>query len=467
MGDIDLHSSNAAYTLGKLKTDDWQNFNGNNTSTGYPMNQQIPPYMSQRAASEEKGKPFGEIQVQRVFINRDVPERFHCFESNNSDIRRLGKEDAGDSRGIVGAEEEDSKDDEYNGIEGGPIPEIPLHDNNNNNNAYQSSDIIFSNGNNREKRRLELFEKYSDLYRFKEDHRLKLYTHQKRKLNSQLKDLSQPKEDNIKDWDLNEHYRDLSEKTDYELTKVKVLRNHRRVENLKNYYTETSKVYQQAYNALNIKLESLKGYLTKQRSLLINLDRDFTEIGSSRSGKFYSGFNTDNSETVDNEDQNEKTVTNEDTAKSDSSETDTGGTSSSAAQRRSNKKNKNKITKKEKEILNANNQLLSSILTGFAPLLTDKEFQVITSEDFKTRYNVSNGPSVLPSSTVEDGFSSGGGASATTTSAGPKKRGPRVRNTDKDTTIMNKIMKGYTAPDDLNPNDVEDDLTFLRKLRRK
>lgn len=425
VGDIDLTSSNAAYTLEKLKQDEWY-YHQNN----FPQQVLYQPNVE----GEEE-----ENDSERIFINRDIPERFLKISKNESDIRNDVEKKFDEKTDLLIEEEEFKIADLSKKLK------FPVNEQN------YGSDLIFSNGNNREKRRNELFEKYSDLYRFKEENRINLFLKEKLQIENKLKDLSQTNDEDIKNFETIEQFKDLTEYRDYELIKVKLMRNYRRNENLKNYYSETSKIYENVFNQLNLKLESLKNYLTKQKNLLVNLDRDFTEISSSRSNKFYSGFNEDevklNYNESDNDSQENEHI---EINNNESSETDTGGNSSSTYKKLN---KKNKVTKVDKN--NNNNQLLSSILSGFAPLLTDKEFEIITSEDFKSRYKGSN----TNKDAENDEFSSG--------STNTKKRGPRIRNTDKDTTIMNKIMKGYTAPDNLKPDEIEEDLILFKSMIQK
>lgn len=364
---------------------------------------------------------------------------------------------------------------------------------------HSNADIIFANGNNREKRRVEMFENYSELYKYKEAQREKLYKQQRQILVQKIKELSTPHNFNtaIPDETKNlifEQEMDLVEARDFELTRLKYWRNYRRNENLKNYYKQSVEIYQDANKVLINKLEKLKIFFNKQKNLLVNLDREYTDINSNRAEKFYTGFQSHSkSQSPEPQSQQQQQQVQEDTdhlsipepdhGSATSSETDVGFTSANSTSRTSTiksrgvggggKKRSRPSTSDKSSKLN--NTLMSSIQEGFAPILTHEEFTILTTDDSRKPIQPSSitssskkGSSPHNSETDQpsnQGTSGSRGGRTTTSSRAVREARDREGYGAKDshTAMLNRIMKQYVAPDALAEIDVEDDLKILRK----
>lgn len=151
---------------------------------------------------------------------------------------------------------------------------------------YPIQDVIFANGNNREKRRVEVFEYYSELYKYKEHHRDSLYNLEKVLMDEKLREHSIPRQ-MITEVGEDEDENDICERRDLELLRLRYWRRFQRNENIRLYYKETHRIHKDATQALNIKLERLKQHLLKQAEQLDMLDRDITDISSGKTEKLY------------------------------------------------------------------------------------------------------------------------------------------------------------------------------------
>lgn len=360
---------------------------------------------------------------------------------------------------------------------------------------HSNADIIFANGNNREKRRVEMFENYSELYKFKEAQREKLYKQQRQVLVQRIKDLSTPHNFNTsipeeKDRLLFEEEMDLVEARDFELTRLKYWRNYRRNENVKNYYKQSMEIYQDANGVLVNKLEKLKTFFNKQKNLLINLDREYTDINSNRAEKFYTGFQTQSKsqspepqqQLVEDTDHLSLPDHQADHGSATSSETDMGFTSANSTTRTSTIRSRGgsrKHTRPNSQSSNSqssklNNTLMTSIQEGFAPILTHEEFTILTSDDPRKPQSSTQSSSSKKGSSPHNsetdqpsnqGTSGGRGGRTTTSSRAVREARDREGYGAKDshTAMLNRIMKQYVAPDALTEGDVEEDLKVLRK----
>ncbi|ONH66114.1 hypothetical protein BON22_4097 [Cyberlindnera fabianii] len=454
----------------------------------------------------------GEEHVQKVYLHRrthlNQDPRVQYTESHlrEQDHGRPSKENNADTVKENSAAEDnvldrlhtDVKIEEKDGDESMPdataaiLPtDIP----------FSAADIIFANGNNREKRRVEFFDYYSKLYKFKESHRSDIYHHEKKLLEDRLAALSKPRTflsevatlEESGDKLLYELEQDIVETRDFELTRLKHWRRFQRNENLRSYYYDSSKVYKEATEQLDRRLDKLKNFFVKQKALLSNLDRDMGDIGSARATRLYSGFvgkeNIGDDEVVP---ENERYKTTEkgpsmgNTSSGESSETDTGASSSGhqmsgASSGRGGWRGRGrrgrggwrggprggrggaKATQSRSSSTVPSSvpemKLLNSIVDGFAPILTQEEFAAVVGDDTLSR----EGHGALILGRRGEGASD---SESNTDTASDKKRPYYGRGRgEKDTTAMNKIMKTYLPPDDLKPEEVEDDLALIRSLK--
>ncbi|CAM9024477.1 unnamed protein product [Wickerhamomyces anomalus] len=354
------------------------------------------------------------------------------------------------------------------------------------NTKHSNADIIFANGNNREKRRVEMFENYSELYKFKEQNRDAIYHNQRLHLQKKLDLLSRPKNPNTEVAELNnddeffEQEQDLVEKRDFELTRLKNWRRYRRNENLKNYYKQSNEIYRSTNELLIDKLERLKQFFIKQKNLLNNLDREYTDISSTRAEKFYTGFRQepqphqlesfpqhDNEALATESDHDHLTIPQElqDPQTQDSSETDTGFTSTNSAvvikRGPGRPSRKSKIKKPQSAKSKLNNTIMSSIIEGFAPILTNDEFQLVTNDETRTKINLTISTPV--NSDTDSKKDQNGGNNGRTTTSSRAVREARDREGYRDNNAaMNKIMKHYVSPDELTSEMIDEDLKLLR-----
>lgn len=151
---------------------------------------------------------------------------------------------------------------------------------------YSLSDVIFANGNNRDKRRAEVFEYYSELHKYKEHRRDPLYHNAKVGLTRRIALLTSPRL-LLAENGGNAEEQDLCEERDMELTRLRHWRRYQRNENVKLYYKDSSRVYKEAVNAVDKRLEKLKQFFQKQRQQLAAQDKELSDISSSRSEKLY------------------------------------------------------------------------------------------------------------------------------------------------------------------------------------
>jgi hypothetical protein len=151
---------------------------------------------------------------------------------------------------------------------------------------FSHGDIIFANGNNREKRRGEVFEYYSELHKYKERNRQTIYQNQRAQLLKDLSENSKPRLFVTEDGETNAE-QDLVEQRDLELTRLRHWRRYQRNENVKLYYEEVTKVYKEAMSAVDKKLEKLKHFFLSQRQVWASMEKDLTDISSNRSEKLY------------------------------------------------------------------------------------------------------------------------------------------------------------------------------------
>lgn len=437
---------------------------------------------AQKPAVNNNAKTF-----QRVFIHRVNTELEKDVNRAESDARHGMEDQIPRSIALIKEEEGEEIETDMEKELGTP------------NTKHSNADIIFANGNNREKRRVEMFENYSELYKFKERNRVLLYKRQKRELEAKLDLLSQPQNPNTeiseaKDLELFEREQDLVEARDFELTRLKNWRRYRRNENLKTYYRQSNEVYKTTNDVLIDKLERLKQFFIKQKNLLTNLDREYTDISSSRAEKFYAGFpqklltdhpstseghpysvplaqqEQENSAESDHDhlslpqgDHSHQNSNNQQESQPESSETDTGFTSTNSVPVR---RGPGRPSRKPKPVKKArssaksklNNTIISSILEGFAPILSHEEFQLVTNDD--TRAKLTSAVIATPTNSDTDGSKKEGGRTTTSSRA---VREARDREGYKDNnSAMNKIMKHYISPDELDLESIEEDLKFLR-----
>ncbi|CCH46581.1 hypothetical protein BN7_6174 [Wickerhamomyces ciferrii] len=376
------------------------------------------------------------------------------------------------------------------------------------NTKFSNADIIFANGNNREKRRIELFENYSELYKFKEFKRKSLFEEQSQLLQKNIDYLNKPNNFNTEISDLPsqgkktpliirnlfEKETDIIETRDYELTRLRYWRRYKRNENIKNYYKQSLSLHQGYTDDVIDKLEKLKNFLLKQKTMLKNLDKDLLDINSNRSEKFYSGFKSNESGTgsIDinsDHDQNQNgngngsnhgingiqnssrsTPEQESLSNIESSETDTQSLLSTNTNTKPKKpsQSRKKITKPNKKLQSkqSKNQsiILTSILEGFAPLLTNEEFQIITNDESRSSKPSSSSNLTLGlglGSDTEHGEESGTGRT-TTSSRAVREARDREGYKDGNAATLNKIMKQYTSPNELDELEIESDLKILR-----
>ncbi|KAH3673660.1 hypothetical protein WICMUC_003563 [Wickerhamomyces mucosus] len=357
---------------------------------------------------------------------------------------------------------------------------------------YPVSDIIFANGNNREKRRGEVFQHYSELYKYQDQYKDQLYIQQTKRIRDKLEKLNFSKDFHLHSSTPISHYQDVDrslyekdldiiEKRDFELTRLKAMRNLRRNQNLKNYKIESFKVYKASVEAVDKNLEKMKIFLEKQKGLLNNLDKDFTEIGAARAEKFYSGFKIKN--ITDSNSNNETSDT--DVATHFSSVGSNGEVPTI------------KITNEDNPKL-----LLSSVMEGYNPLITDNEFKIITDGEFESlnpSFKVNrtlNGIDDHKKGNISE--TDGGGTSnledqklPAALSSSTRRRPGRPTNSSRttisiskpSTTVisnssdrrsekssnwaLNRIMKHYSSPDILKENEIEEDMKIFKKITEK
>jgi len=475
---------------------------------------------SNNVSMKKSKKTFQRVFIHRVNMNLSNDELNKQINSKLSNIRDTSDNDGNDKEN----KEIDEKDEIIPNMEELGTP----------NTKHSSADIIFANGNNREKRRVEMFENYSELYKFKERNRDALYKIQRKEILDRLSLLNTPsnpntEHSNSEDLEFFEDETDLIEKRDFELTRLKNWRRYRRNKNIKDYYNNSNQLYKFTNEVLVEKLEKLKQFFIKQRNLLNNLDREYTDINSNRAEKFYTGA-TNKSHTLQQQQQQQQISrsTEIDSHESDhdhllisqkdndhtdqtqdSSETDTGFTSSNARRRavpnrfgrRGKPKGSTTASKRQKSngSNTLNNTLMSSILEGFAPILTHDEFEHITNdENVRGSNSSSNGGSgsgsggvssykisasgTSPMNSDTEGvktdhgngtgnstINNGGNTGRTTTSsrAVREARDREGYGRDNNTATLNKIMKQYISPDNLTIDEVEEDLKLLKSKTHK
>ncbi|KAH3678921.1 hypothetical protein WICPIJ_008785 [Wickerhamomyces pijperi] len=224
---------------------------------------------------------------------------------------------------------------------------------------FQNTDIIFSNGNTREKRRAELFQNYTSYTKYQLENREDLFLQQENHLKEKLRLLNEPKNfhlhgtravPNYKEIDnaLYEADGDLLERRDYELTRLKLTRQFDKNKVLAKYKTESFKIYKESAVAMDAHLEKLKQFFINQRTILMNLDKELVDIGSSRAERLYTGFEIKGTAAT----------------ASNNSGSDTDSTSVSSG-----------VDSKF---------IPSSIMEALTPITTEKEFQAVINDSLDT-----------------------------------------------------------------------------------
>ncbi|ODV74953.1 uncharacterized protein CYBJADRAFT_166730 [Cyberlindnera jadinii NRRL Y-1542] len=151
---------------------------------------------------------------------------------------------------------------------------------------FTPGDVIFANGNHRGKRRAEVFKYYSELHKFKEKNRDALFAKDKLSYQKELKECMIPRPLVTESCDLREE-QDTLERRDLELLRLRFWRRYQRNENMKLFYSDSYRVYKDAVNSVDRKLEKLKQHFIKQSQQISSMDKELCDISSSRAEKLF------------------------------------------------------------------------------------------------------------------------------------------------------------------------------------